>query len=66
MGEAFMGYNSDGLLIESFVRYGTKLWLAAERRLICGGTQGQIPGLETAISCGLQNLAAMMMIASFV
>ena len=33
MGDAFMGYNSDGLLIESFVRYGKKLWLAAEKRL---------------------------------
>ena len=26
-------YNTDGLLIQSFVRYGTKLWLAAESRL---------------------------------
>src|SRR5262245_44196943 len=33
MGHRFMEYNSDGLLIESFVRYGTKLWLAVEKRL---------------------------------
>jgi len=33
MSHRFMDYNSDGLLIESFVRYGTKLWLAAEKRL---------------------------------
>ncbi len=33
MGPAFMKYNRDGLLIESFVRYGTKLWLAAGKKL---------------------------------
>jgi hypothetical protein len=33
MSGRFMRYNSEGLLIESFVRYGTKLWLAAEKRL---------------------------------
>ena len=33
MGTAFMQYNTDGLLIQSFVRYSTKLWLATENRL---------------------------------
>ena len=33
MGPAFMRYNTDGLLIQSFVRYGTKLWLATENKL---------------------------------
>jgi hypothetical protein len=33
MSRAFERYNTDGLHIESFVRYSTKLWLAAEKRL---------------------------------
>ena len=33
MGPAFRRYNADGLLIESFVQFSTKLWLAAERIL---------------------------------
>jgi hypothetical protein len=33
MGDAFMQYNTDGLLIESFVRYGKRLWLATAKRL---------------------------------
>jgi hypothetical protein len=33
MGRAFRRYNTDALLIESFVRYSTKLWLAVEKRL---------------------------------
>ena len=31
MGRAFERYDTDGLHIESFVRYSTKLWLAAEK-----------------------------------
>jgi hypothetical protein len=31
MGRAFERYNTDGLHIESFVRYSTKLWLATEK-----------------------------------
>jgi len=34
MSVAFMRYNNDGLLIESFVRYGKKLWRAVEERVV--------------------------------
>jgi hypothetical protein len=33
MGPTFMRYNRDGLLIESFARYSTKLWLAAGKEM---------------------------------
>jgi len=33
MSPVFMRYNSDGLLIESFVRYSKRLWLAAGKKL---------------------------------
>jgi hypothetical protein len=33
MGDSFMDYNRDGLMIESFARFGQKLWRATETQL---------------------------------